>query len=95
MLLLLQADLARLKIVKVAIETSIEDALPNERLKAKSANVYILFKGLEEPRVPQQVFVTGMDVERKAIIRRVMDDAGYLTLVGKLCGGVKKVRRFN
>ncbi|XP_020866285.1 UPF0725 protein At1g23960 [Arabidopsis lyrata subsp. lyrata] len=89
------ADLARLKIVKVAIETSIEDALPNERLKAKSANVYILFKGLEEPRVPQQVFVTGMDVERKAIIRRVMDDAGYLTLVGKLCGGVKKVRRFN
>lgn len=74
------------------IETSIEDAPPNERLKAKSANVYILFKGLSVVRAPQRVFESGVDSKRKAIVRRVMDDTGYLTLVGKLCDGVLKDR---
>lgn len=73
----------------MAIETAIEDVEPpNERLKAKNAIVYIMFKGMAEPRAPQQVFEIGVHVERKAIVRRVMNEhSGCLTLVGKLCGG--------
>ncbi|EFH69572.1 hypothetical protein ARALYDRAFT_472658 [Arabidopsis lyrata subsp. lyrata] len=80
--------LSQLEIVKVAIETANEDVEPpNERLKAKSAHVYITFKGLAEPRAPRRVFENGEHVERQAIVRRVMDHTGYLTLKGKLCGG--------
>ncbi|CAA7036076.1 unnamed protein product [Microthlaspi erraticum] len=80
--------MSKLEIVKVAIETGIEDVEPpNERLKAKSAHVYIIFKGLAEARALRRVFEIGEHVERKAIVRRVIDDKGYLTLTGKLCGG--------
>lgn len=80
--------MSKLEIVKVAIETGIEDVEPpNERLKAKSANVYIMFKGLEEARALRRVFEIGKHIERKAIVRRVIDDSGFLTLQGKLCGG--------
>ncbi|KAG7592781.1 Protein MS5 [Arabidopsis thaliana x Arabidopsis arenosa] len=80
--------LSQLEIVKVAIETANEDVEPpNERLKAKSAHVYITFKGLAEPRAPRRVFEIGEHVERQAIVRRVMNHTGYLTLKGKLCGG--------
>ncbi|CAH2033755.1 unnamed protein product [Thlaspi arvense] len=81
--------LSKLEIVKVAIETGIEDVEPsNKRLNAKSANVYITFKGLTELRVFKRVFEIGEHVERKAIVRRVIDEhTGNLTLLGKLCGG--------
>ncbi|XP_010477702.1 PREDICTED: UPF0725 protein At1g23970-like isoform X1 [Camelina sativa] len=86
--------LSQLEIVKVAIETATGDVEPpNERLKAKSVNVYIMFKGLAEPRAPQRVFEIGVDIERKAIVRRVMDEDGYLSLVGKLCGGQSTKKR--
>ncbi|CAA7036074.1 unnamed protein product [Microthlaspi erraticum] len=68
--------MSKLEIVRVAIETGTEDVEPpNERLKAKSA------------RALRRVFEIGKHVERKAIVRRVMDDSGYLTLKGTLCGG--------
>ncbi|XP_010460854.1 PREDICTED: UPF0725 protein At1g23970 [Camelina sativa] len=81
--------MSQLEIVKVAIETANGDVEPPiERLKAKSANVYITFKGLEEPRAPRRLFEVGVDLERKAIVRRVIDEhTGDLKLVGKLCGG--------
>ncbi|CAH2033744.1 unnamed protein product [Thlaspi arvense] len=83
--------LSKLKIVKVAIETGIEDVEPsneNERLNAKSVNVYITYKGLTELQVFKHVFEIGEHVERKAIVRRVIDEhTGNLTLLGKLCGG--------
>lgn len=75
--------------MKVAIETSIDDAVPlNERLKAKRANVYIMFKGLAEAQAPRRDFEIGEHVERKAIVRRVIDErTGDLTLFGELWGG--------
>ncbi|KAG7592780.1 Protein MS5, partial [Arabidopsis thaliana x Arabidopsis arenosa] len=80
--------LSKLEIVKVVVETANEDVEPpNERLKAKSVHVYITFKGLAEPRAPRRVFENGEHVERQAIVRRVMDHTGNLTLEGKLCGG--------
>ncbi|XP_024008728.1 UPF0725 protein At1g23970 [Eutrema salsugineum] len=88
----LSSVLSQLEIVKVAIETAIEDVeSPKERLNAKIAHVYIKFKGLAEPQVPRQVFEIGEHVERKAIVRRVISKhTGYLTLMGKLCGGTLK-----
>ncbi|CAN8291041.1 unnamed protein product [Cochlearia groenlandica] len=66
--------LSQLKILKVAIETKEEVQPPNERLKAKCANVYITFKGLAKGSI-------GKDVERNVIVRRVIDErTGYLTL---------------
>lgn len=77
----------------MVIETpGIQDV--NEILKAKiSAYVYIWFKGLAEPHVPRQVFEIGEHVERKAIVRRVMDErTGCLSLLGKLYGGEMRSR---
>ncbi|CAE5958386.1 unnamed protein product [Arabidopsis arenosa] len=80
--------LSKLEIVKVVVETANEDVEPpNERLKAKSVHVYITFKGLAEPQAPRRIFENGEHVERQAIVRRVMDHTGNLTLEGKLCGG--------
>ncbi|CAH2033747.1 unnamed protein product [Thlaspi arvense] len=80
-----QADeiMSKLEILKVAIETSIEDVEPsNESLNAKSANVYIIYKGLSELRVFELAFEIGEHIERKAIVRRVIhEDTGNLTLV--------------
>ncbi|XP_020869863.1 UPF0725 protein At3g19520-like [Arabidopsis lyrata subsp. lyrata] len=74
------SSLSQLQIVRVAIETIggvVEP--PNERLLAKSANVYITFKGLSYARVGE----IGEHVERKIIVRRVLDElTGYLTLQG-------------
>ncbi|KAL0656601.1 hypothetical protein Bca4012_077185 [Brassica carinata] len=59
-----------------------------ERLNAKSAHVYITFKGLAEPQAPRQSFKVGKHVERKAIVRRVIcESTGEMSLLGKLCGG--------
>ncbi|VVB00848.1 unnamed protein product [Arabis nemorensis] len=81
--------LSNLEIVKVAIETNIEDMKPsNERLKAKCANVYITFKGLKKTPWSEEI-----DVERKAIIRRVIGSTGSLTLVGKLWSGENTEKR--
>ncbi|EOA38329.1 hypothetical protein CARUB_v10009830mg [Capsella rubella] len=87
---------SKLEIVKVVVETATEDVeLPIERLKTKNANVYIMFKGMAELQAHRRVFEIGVDVERKAIVRRVMDNSGDLFLTGKLCGGqpIKKRRR--
>ncbi|VVB00847.1 unnamed protein product [Arabis nemorensis] len=77
--------LSKARIVKVAIETNIGDVKQsNERLKAKCANIYITFTGLEtDPRIDE----IGEHVERKAIVRRVISSTGSLTLVGKLWSG--------
>ncbi|KAL1223892.1 hypothetical protein V5N11_007289 [Cardamine amara subsp. amara] len=82
-------DLSKMKIVKVAIQTSIDDAVPlNERLKVKRAILYIMFKGLKTPYAPRQVFEIGEHIERKVIVRRVLDErTGDLTLTGMLLGG--------
>ncbi|KAL1190987.1 hypothetical protein V5N11_032160 [Cardamine amara subsp. amara] len=70
--------LSGLKIVKVSIKTS-EDVEPNERLQAKSATFYITFKNLANARVGE----LGEDVERKVIVRRVVDElTGDFTLFG-------------
>ncbi|WZZ72315.1 hypothetical protein YC2023_083685 [Brassica napus] len=64
---------SKLKIVNVVIETSADDSEPSkERLKGKSAHVYITFKGLDEPQAPRQSFEFGEHVERRAIVRRVI-----------------------
>ncbi|KAL0760138.1 hypothetical protein Bca101_076288 [Brassica carinata] len=78
-----------LQIVNVVIETSADDSEPSkERLNAKSAHVYITFKGLAEPQAPRQSFKVGKHVERKAIVRRVIcESTGEMSLLGKLCGG--------
>ncbi|KAL0699939.1 hypothetical protein Bca4012_056061 [Brassica carinata] len=76
------------KILEVAIETGIEDVEPpNERLKATSANVYIKFKGLANVLTRRMIFESGEHVERKAVVRRVLDKHGDLTISGKFCGG--------
>ncbi|CAH8265404.1 unnamed protein product [Arabidopsis lyrata] len=71
------SDLSMLKIVKVAVETSDEDVEPpNERLNAKTASFYITFHlaiwGIRE------------DVERRAIVRRVLSRTGNLILLDTL-----------
>ncbi|CAA7022955.1 unnamed protein product [Microthlaspi erraticum] len=74
----LEADLCKLEVVKVAMETSNVE-WPMERLNAREATVYIWFKGLA-------IRGAGQDVERKAIVRRVLDEStGYLSLKGDLC----------
>ncbi|KFK24888.1 hypothetical protein AALP_AA8G037600 [Arabis alpina] len=70
-------DLSKLKVVKVAIETMNEDVEPRN---AKSAFVYINFKGFA---------IRGMseDFERKAIIRRVVNEStGCMSLLGGFSG---------
>lgn len=78
-----------LEILEVAIETGVEDVEPsNERLKAKSVNVYIKFKGMANVITPRMIFESGEHVERKAVVRRVLDEhSGDMTLSGKFCGG--------
>ncbi|WZZ72314.1 hypothetical protein YC2023_083684 [Brassica napus] len=79
---------SKLAILEVAIETGIEDMEPpNERLKATRANVYIKCKGLANVCSPRMIFESGEHVERKAVVRRVLDEDGYLTISGKFCGG--------
>lgn len=73
----MQADLAKLQITKVAIETMEEVDPPSERLNAKSANFYITYKGWFK----RQGNEAG-EVEGRAIITRVLD--GCLTLLGRV-----------
>lgn len=74
-----------MQITKVAIETIEEVDPPSERLNAKSANVYITYKGWFK----RQINEAG-EVEGKAIIRRVLsEDIGYLTLLGRVSIGEK------
>ncbi|XP_010480684.1 PREDICTED: LOW QUALITY PROTEIN: putative UPF0725 protein At1g28500 [Camelina sativa] len=81
--MILQTGLPKLHILKVVIETEEEDQKPpDERLNAKRAHVYITFKGLAKspPLADHEI---GDHVERKAIIRRVIDaHSGCLTLQG-------------
>ncbi|CAN7050298.1 unnamed protein product, partial [Brassica rapa subsp. trilocularis] len=96
MYLELRDVLSQLEILEVAIETGIEEMEPpNERLEAKSANVYIKFKGMANVRYFRMIFEIGEHVERKAVvIRRVLDeDSGYMTLLGKFCGGQSTKKR--
>ncbi|CAL9216565.1 unnamed protein product [Arabidopsis halleri] len=80
-----QTGLPQVQILRVVIETKGENEdPPDKRLNARSAHVYITFKGLaKSPRLVE----IGEHVERKAIIRRVIDDSGYLTLLGKFWSG--------
>ncbi|KAL0699938.1 hypothetical protein Bca4012_056060 [Brassica carinata] len=80
---------SQLEILEVAIETGVEDVEPpNERLKAKSVIVYIKFKGMANVLTPMMIFESGEHVERKAVVRRVLDvRSGDMTLSGKFCGG--------
>ncbi|CAN6908322.1 unnamed protein product, partial [Brassica oleracea] len=84
-----EVSLHILSILEVAIETGVEDVEPpNERLKAKSVNVYIKFKGMANVITPRMIFESGEHVERKAVVRRVLDEhSGDMTLSGKFCGG--------
>ncbi|WZZ04209.1 hypothetical protein YC2023_090130 [Brassica napus] len=102
MYLELRDVLSQLEILEVAIETGIEEMEPpNERLEAKSANVYIKFKGMANVRYFRMIFEIGEHVERKAVVsivsidlRRVLDeDSGYMTLLGKFCGGQSTKKR--
>ncbi|CAA7026575.1 unnamed protein product [Microthlaspi erraticum] len=80
-----KADLAKLQITKVAIETIEEVDPPSERLKAKSANFYITYKGWFNRQIEE-----GGEMERKAIIRRVLnEEIGYFTLLGRVSIGEK------
>ncbi|CAA0251176.1 unnamed protein product [Arabidopsis thaliana] len=80
-----QTGLPQVQILKVVIETEEENEKPlDKRLNARRAHVYITFTGL--PKSPRLVEI-GEHVERKAIIRRVIDDSGYLTLLGKFWSG--------
>ncbi|EOA31051.1 hypothetical protein CARUB_v10014203mg [Capsella rubella] len=82
-----ERDLSKLQILTVAIETKEDVQPPNARLKAKSAIVYITFKGLAEAEIGDEI---GEHVERKAIVRRVLDEcSGYLTLRGGFSNGEK------
>ncbi|CAH8261064.1 unnamed protein product [Arabidopsis lyrata] len=70
----------KLQILKVAIETKEDVEPPNGRLHVKSAIFYITYKGMAKPPIGDEI---GEDVERKAIVRRVIDEkTGYLTLLG-------------
>ncbi|XP_010468289.1 PREDICTED: UPF0725 protein At3g19520-like [Camelina sativa] len=83
-----ERDLSKLQILKVAIETKEEDVQPpNARLEAKCAILYITFRGLAEAPIGDEV---GEHVERKAIVRRVLDERSeYLTLRGGFSIGEK------
>ncbi|CAL9239414.1 unnamed protein product [Arabidopsis halleri] len=73
-------DLSKLKIVKVAIETTEE-----EPLKAKNSILYIAFKGLATGGI-------GEHVERKAIIKSgIGEHTGFLYLNGNLCRGEEEL----
>ncbi|XP_020891469.1 UPF0725 protein At1g02770 isoform X2 [Arabidopsis lyrata subsp. lyrata] len=73
-------DLSKLKIVKVAIETTEE-----EPLKAKNSILYIAFKGLATGGI-------GEHVERKAIIKSgIGEHTGFLYLKGNLCRGEEEL----
>ncbi|XP_020869992.1 putative UPF0725 protein At1g28500 isoform X3 [Arabidopsis lyrata subsp. lyrata] len=78
---IVQTGLPQVQILKVVIQTQEEDEKPpDERLNSRRAHVYITFTGLaKSPRLVE----IGEHVARKAIIRRVIDDSGYLTLQGK------------
>ncbi|KAF8085380.1 hypothetical protein N665_0668s0014 [Sinapis alba] len=95
MYLELRDVLSELEILEVAIETGIEEVEPpNERLEAKSANVYIKFKGMANVRYFRMIFEIGEHVERKVVVRRVLDEhSGYMTLLGKFCGGQSTKKR--
>ncbi|CAA0220701.1 UPF0725 protein [Arabidopsis thaliana] len=81
------SDLSKLKIVKAVIETKEDMVPPNERLNAKTAVVYITFKGLANARI-----AAGEHDERKAIIRRIFNEhTGHLSLLGDLIGEKKFV----
>nr|VDD20426.1 unnamed protein product [Brassica rapa] len=68
-------DLSKLEIVKVVIETTYDEP----PLKAKSSDLYIVFKGLARNGLGEQL-------ERKAIIKSVFDEqTGSLSLMGELC----------
>ncbi|WZZ22822.1 hypothetical protein YC2023_124209 [Brassica napus] len=68
-------DLSKLEIVKVVIETTYDEP----PLKAKSSDLYIVFKGLARNGLGEQL-------ERKAIIKSVFDEqTGSLSLMGDLC----------
>ncbi|CAN8268843.1 unnamed protein product [Cochlearia groenlandica] len=84
------SHLSGLEIVKVAIETKKDDGMPpQERLKAKSAYLYITFKGWDMP--PSRFARDGKHGLRRAIIRRVLNvDTEYMTLVGKVCQEERK-----
>ncbi|CAH8383451.1 unnamed protein product [Eruca vesicaria subsp. sativa] len=83
---------SKLEILDVAIETGIEDVEPpNERLKATSANVYIKFKGLANVCSPG--FESGEHVVCKAVVRRVLDVDGNLTIQGKFCGAPTNLKK--
>ncbi|KAL1204590.1 hypothetical protein V5N11_008632 [Cardamine amara subsp. amara] len=79
--------LSKLEIINVAIETKEEDVKsPNEILKAKSAHVYITFKGLEESFFQTETFKgsakalrLSKGIPRKAVVRRVIS-RGALSL---------------
>jgi len=73
--------------VKAVIETKEDMVPPNERLNAKTAVVYITFKGLANARI-----AAGEHYERKAIIRRIFNEhTGHLSLLGDLIGEKKFV----
>ncbi|XP_056843300.1 UPF0725 protein At1g23970-like [Raphanus sativus] len=80
---------SKLEIINVVIETRADDSVPSkDRLKAKSAHVYITFKGLSEPHAPRHSFKVGLHLERRAIVRRVIcESTGAMSLLGKLCDG--------
>ncbi|XP_010486303.1 PREDICTED: UPF0725 protein At1g02770-like [Camelina sativa] len=75
------SDLSKLKIVKAVIETKEDMLPPDEILNAKTAVVYITFKGMAKAQV------AGEHDERKAIVRRILnEDTGRLSLMGHLIG---------
>ncbi|CAN6884849.1 unnamed protein product [Brassica oleracea] len=87
---MLKSDVfSQLEILKVATETGTEDVEPpNERLKAKTVDAYIKFKGMANVITPRMIFEIGERVECRAVVRRVLDEhSGYMTLLGKFCGG--------
>ncbi|XP_019092603.1 PREDICTED: UPF0725 protein At1g02770-like [Camelina sativa] len=73
------SDLSKLRIVKAVIETKEDMLLPDEILNAKTAVVYITFKGMAKAQV------AGEHDERKAIVRRILI-TGLLSLTGRLIG---------
>lgn len=75
--MLLQDDLSYLELMEAVIEP-FEQVVPSKRLNAKNAIVYITYK---DSRI-------GEPADRKAIVRRVIDE-GYLSLRGELWTGEK------
>ncbi|KAG7644848.1 UPF0725 protein [Arabidopsis thaliana] len=79
------SDLSKLKIVEAVIETKDDMLPPNERLlNAKTAIVYITFKGFTKCRIGDE------HTERNTIVRRIFDeDTGHLSIKGELIGEYK------